>query len=215
MSPTASTPIARRGLMLVLSSPSGAGKSTIARRLIEKHPDLGLSISVTTRGKRASEVGDREYHFIDRAQFERMRERGELLESAEVHGNFYGTPRDPVEKALAGGQDMLFDIDWQGTQQLAKAMPDDLVRVFVLPPSMDELRSRLVRRAEDEEGVIARRLANARAEIGHWTEYEYIIVNERVEDSLEAVSSILIAERHRRERSHGLAQFIGTLTGGT
>jgi len=190
----------RRGLMLVLSSPSGAGKSTLSRLLLENDGNLMLSISVTTRPRRASEVDGVHYRFIDRDRFVALREAGELLEWAEVHGNLYATPREPVEAALARGRDVLFDIDWQGTQQLKQAMPDDVVGIFILPPSMRELRSRLERRAEDKVDVIKRRLANARAEIAHWPEYDYVIVNEDLQDTYEATRQILQAERGARER---------------
>ena len=191
---------ARRGLMLVLSSPSGAGKSTIARLLLEHSTNLALSISVTTRPRRHSEVEGIHYFFITTAGFEAMRDRGELLESALVHGNYYGTPRAPVEKALAGGRDVLFDIDWQGTRQLKAAMGADVVGVFVLPPSMKELRTRLERRAEDKADVIQRRLDNARAEIGHWGEYEYVLINRDLQESFDATRAILETERGKRER---------------
>lgn len=202
--------IARRGLMFVLSSPSGAGKSTLARELLAADDNLEISVSVTTRARRASEIHGRHYHFIDRADFERMREHGELLEWAEVHGNFYATPRGPVEKALAKGRDILFDIDWQGTEQLSalEGVKDDLVRVFVLPPSLEELRSRLERRAEDSAEVIQRRLANAELEISKWRAYDYVIVNEDLDRSLAAVRAILTAERARRERMSGLDAFV-------
>jgi guanylate kinase len=197
--------------MLVLSSPSGAGKSTIARLLLELDKDLDLSISVTTRARRPSEVDGVHYYFIDAERFGTMRDRGELLEWAEVHGNLYATPRKPVEEALSRGRDMLFDIDWQGTQQIARAMPDDVARVFLLPPSMAELKARLERRAEDRADVIARRLANARAEIEHWREYDYVIVNEDLQRTLTAVRAILAAERLRRTRQSALDAFVGNL----
>jgi guanylate kinase len=207
---------ARRGLMLVLSSPSGAGKSSIARALLaEEGKRLHLSISVTTRQRRPSEVDGIHYYFIDKARFARMRDGGELLEWAEVHGNLYATPRAAVEEALASGLDVLFDIDWQGTQQLVAAMPDDVVSVFILPPTMAELHARLERRAEDTEEVIARRLKNARDEIGHWTEYDYIVVNDDLERSLMVVRSILVAERHNRARQAGLPDFIADLLKGS
>lgn len=207
------TRLSRRGLMFVLSSPSGAGKSTLARELLAAHPELDLSISVTTRPRRPSELDGRHYHFIDREQFSRMREHGELLEWAEVHGNFYGTPRAPVEKALAEGRDVLFDIDWQGTEQLSaiEDLRTDLVRVFVLPPDFKELRSRLERRAEDAPDVIQRRLDNARIEIEKWQRYDYVIVNRDLNDSFSAVQAILTAERIRRERVSGLAEFVDAL----
>jgi guanylate kinase len=204
-------PLTRRGLMLVLSSPSGAGKSTLARNLLTLENDLTLSVSVTTRPRRTSEVDGVHYHFVDAERFERMRAGGELLEWAEVHGNLYATPREAVEAALAVGHDVLFDIDWQGTRQLADAMPADIVRVFILPPSMAELRARLERRAEDAEAVIDRRLANARAEIEHWDEYEYVIVNDDLQRSLGLVRSILISERQKRARQLGLGDLVGAL----
>jgi guanylate kinase len=209
--PAAAPAPARRGLMLVLSSPSGAGKSTLSRLLLESDKDLSLSVSVTTRARRPSEVAGVHYHFTDERRFVRMRDAGELLEWAEVHGNLYATPRLPVEEALAAGRDVLFDIDWQGTQQISRAMPDDIVRVFVLPPSMAELRARLTRRAEDDQGAIARRLANARQEIGHWDEYDYVIINDDLERSLAAVKAVLAAERLRRQRQPGLPALVERL----
>lgn len=203
-----STMSSRRGLMLVLSSPSGAGKSTIARHLIEQDDDIDLSVSVTTRGRRPSEIDGVHYHFIDQPTFDRMRDDGDLLEWAQVHGNFYGTPRGPVEAALVAGRDVLFDIDWQGADQVAKAMPQDLVRIFVLPPTMKELQSRLQRRAEDEPDVIARRLANARAEISHWRDYDYVIINKDLQTSLEKAEAILYAERMKRARTTWLEGFV-------
>ena len=203
----------RRGVMLVLSSPSGAGKSSITRALLQEERDrLFLSISVTTRAKRSSEVEGIHYYFIDPARFARMRDGGELLEWAEVHCNLYATPRAAVEEALFKGLDVLFDIDWQGTQQLVAAMPEDVVTVFILPPSMRELQSRLERRAEDNAGVIANRLANAASEISHWTEYDYIVVNDDLGRALGAVRAILAAERLRRVRQTGMAEFVATLT---
>jgi guanylate kinase len=200
----------RRGLMLVLSSPSGAGKSTIARHLMEDK-DIVLSVSVTTRGRRPSEIDGVHYHFIDQKKFERMRDQGDLLEWAEVHGNCYGTPREPVELALSGGKDVLFDIDWQGADQVARAMPEDLVRIFVLPPTMRELAARLERRAEDTAEVIAKRLANARAEIEHWRDYDYVIINKDLQTSLEKARAILYAERMRRARDTYLESFVAGL----
>jgi len=197
--------------MLVLSSPSGAGKSTLSRSLLSLEPGLTLSISVTTRRRRPSEVDGVHYHFIDRRAFERKRETGDLLEWAEVHGNLYATPREPVELALAEGRDILFDIDWQGTRQIAEKLPEDLVRVFVLPPSMAELKARLERRAEDDGEVIARRLAAGREEIEHWAEYDYVLVNEDLQKSLAEVRAILTAERLRRERLPGLPAFVAGL----
>ena len=203
----------RRGLMFVLSSPSGAGKSTLARLLLSEDKNLDDSVSVTTRARRASEVDGRHYHFIDRDSFERMREHGELLEWAEVHGNYYGTPRAPVEKALAQGRDVLFDIDWQGTEQLSAidTLKPDLVRVFVLPPSFAELRARLERRAEDSADVIQRRLKNAEVEIGKWAQYDYVVVNQDLDTTFPAVRAVLAAERLRRERGIGLSSFVERL----
>jgi guanylate kinase len=199
----------RRGFMLVLSSPSGAGKSSISRALRDEERDrLFLSISVTTRARRPSEVEGIHYRFIDPQRFARMRDGGELLEWAEVHGNLYATPAAPVEDALTLGRDVLFDIDWQGAAQLVAAKPEDVVSVFILPPTMAELKARLERRAEDGSDIIARRLTNARDEIEHWREYDYVVVNEDLERSLGAVRSILVAERHKRIRQLGLADFI-------
>ncbi|ARM87751.1 guanylate kinase [Rhizobium sp. CIAT894] len=213
MKPAKSSPvqIARRGLMLVISSPSGAGKSTIARTLLEKDRQIGLSVSVTTRQRRPSEIEDVHYHFKSVREFERMRDSDALLEWAEVHGNFYGTPREPVEQAMAEGRDMLFDIDWQGAQQLQEKMSADVVSIFVLPPTMTELQSRLHRRAEDSEEVIQTRLANSRAEIAHWREYDYVIVNDDLNAAFDAVQSIVKAERLRRDRRHGMFDFVREL----
>jgi guanylate kinase len=202
----------RRGFMLVLSSPSGAGKSSISRALRDEERDrLFLSISVTTRARRPSEVEGIHYRFIDPQRFARMRDGGELLEWAEVHGNLYATPAAPVEDALTLGRDVLFDIDWQGAAQLVAAKPEDVVSVFILPPTMAELKARLERRAEDGSDIITRRLTNARDEIEHWREYDYVVVNEDLERSLGAVRSILVAERHKRIRQLGLADFIERL----
>ncbi len=205
--------IARRGLMLVLSSPSGAGKSTIARNLLETDPSLGISVSVTTRQRRPSEIAGKHYHFISVREFERLRDSDALLEWAEVHGNFYGTPREPVEEAMSKGRDMLFDIDWQGARQLQEKMAADVVSIFVLPPTMTELQSRLHRRAEDSEEVIRTRLLNSRAEIEHWREYDYVIVNDDLDEAFRNVNCIVNAERVRRDRRHGLFDFVtGLLT---
>ncbi|MCA1366384.1 guanylate kinase [Bradyrhizobium sp. BRP14] len=203
--------IARRGLMLVISSPSGAGKSTIARNLLEADPELSISVSVTTRQRRPSEIEGRHYYFKTIREFEAFRATDSLLEWAEVHGNFYGTPRDAVEKAMAEGRDMLFDIDWQGAQQLQEKMAGDVVSIFILPPSMAELQSRLHRRAEDSEEVIATRLANSRAEIEHWREYDYIVVNDDLDRAFSAVRAIVEAERLRRDRRPGLFEFVNGL----
>ncbi|WP_321340491.1 guanylate kinase [Breoghania sp.] len=211
--PKASSPAlaTRRGLMFVLSSPSGAGKSTIARSLLESDRELDLSVSVTTRERRPSEIDGVHYHFITTRQFKGMLEEEELLESAEVHSNFYGTPKGPVIQALEGGRDVLFDIDWQGTQQLVEAAKDDVVSIFILPPSMKELRSRLERRAEDSAQVIERRLNNARAEIEHWNEYDYVLVNDDLDATFQEVATILRAERQRRVRNPGIRAFVAGL----
>jgi guanylate kinase len=206
-----SSRINRRGLMLVISSPSGAGKSTIARNLLENDDDLELSISVTTRPRRGSEIDGVHYHFKSEREFERMRDGEQLLEWAQVHGNFYGTPREAVEIAMAEGRDMLFDIDWQGALQLKEAMPGDTVSVFILPPSMAELKSRLLRRAEDSAKTIETRLENARHEIEHWREYDYVVINEDLEPAYKAVRSIVEAERLRRDRRPGLTEFVDQL----
>jgi len=203
--------ISRRGLMLVLSSPSGAGKSTIARSILDNVPGFELSVSVTTRQRRRSEIEGMHYHFISQREFEKRRDNGELLEWAQVHGNCYGTPSGPVEDALADGRDMLFDIDWQGAEQLREKMPDDIVSIFVLPPTMKELLSRLKRRAEDPEDVIAMRLANARAEIEQWRNYDYVIVNDDLNRAYDSVRSIILAERLKSERRPGLEEFVGAL----
>lgn len=202
---------ARRGLMFVLSSPSGAGKSTIARGLLESDRDLTLSISVTTRQRRASEIDGVHYKFLTVKQFQTMRDQGELLEWAQVHGNYYGTPRGPVEEALSKGRDILFDIDWQGTLQLYDAARQDVVSVFILPPSMAELKARLERRAEDSTDVIARRLENARDEIDHWHEYDYVLINDDLDQTFHQVEKILAAERLRRERNIGMGWFVDRL----
>jgi guanylate kinase len=208
---SSSIQIARRGLMLVISSPSGAGKSTIARTLLADDKQLSLSVSVTTRQRRPSEIADVHYHFVSTREFERLRDSDSLLEWAEVHGNFYGTPREPVETAMAEGRDMLFDIDWQGAQQLQEKMSADVVSVFILPPTMTELQSRLHRRAEDTEAVIATRLTNSRSEIAHWREYDYVLINEDLNTAFDSVQSIVKAERLRRDRRHGMFDFIRNL----
>ncbi|WP_036257603.1 guanylate kinase [Methylocapsa aurea] len=205
--------LSRRGLMLILSSPSGAGKTTLTRMLLQtKDLDLTLSISVTTRPRRSSEVDGIHYRFIDRKQFEAMRDAGDLLEWAEVHGNFYGTPREPVEKVLAQGRDVLFDIDYQGTQQVKQKTAEDVVTIFILPPSMKELRARLERRAEDPPEIIAKRLDNARNEIRRWTQYDYVLVNGDLQNTFDDLSSILTAERLRAGRlNEGIAAFVEKL----
>jgi guanylate kinase len=198
--------------MLVLSSPSGAGKSTIARNLLAEFPDLTLSVSVTTREKRGSEIDGKHYHFISKREFTMMAESDALLESAEVHGNFYGTPREPADEIMRQGRDMLFDIDWQGGMQLMEKARADVVSIFILPPSMEELKKRLVRRAEDASEVIEKRLANALEEITHWNEYDYVVINDDLERAFKEVKSILIAERLRQDRRHGLYDFAASLT---
>ena len=208
------TEIRRRGLLLVLSSPSGAGKTTITRRLLDRDPLLTLSISVTTRPKRPGEVDGADYYFVAPAEFERMVRGGELLESALVFGHSYGTPKKPVEEALRHGRDVVFDIDWQGTQQLAQNAPDDLVSIFVLPPSIEELAQRLRSRAQDSDDVVASRMAKASDEMSHWAEYKYIIVNRDIDESLRDVQSILAAERLKRSRRIGLADFVTGLRKG-
>ncbi len=197
--------------MLVLSSPSGAGKTTISRALLERDANLTMSVSVTTRPKRPGEVSSADYHFIDPMDFDLMVNRGELLEHAKVFGHYYGTPRGPVEAALAGGRDVLFDIDWQGTQQLEETAREDLVSVFVLPPSTRELERRLIARAQDSERVIADRMAKAADEMTHWSEYHYIIVNTDLATSVAKAQAILEAERLRRDRQVGLADFVRAL----
>ncbi len=215
-SPGMDAGIKRTGIMLVLSSPSGAGKSTIARNLLEQDGRLELSVSVTTRPRRPSEIDGVHYKFVSKREFERLRDSDALLEWAEVHGNLYGTPRDPVEKALNDGRDMLFDIDWQGGKQLMERAPAHLVSIFILPPSIDELMSRLHRRAEDTEEVIERRLANAAIEIPHWREYDYVIINDDLERAFRRAGSILMAERLRVDRRiSGLGDFEEKLIGGS
>jgi guanylate kinase len=203
--------ISRRGIMLVLSSPSGAGKTTLTRYLLEQEQKVLLSVSVTTRERRPSEIDNVHYLFRSKRQFEVMRDSGDLLEWAEVHGNYYGTPREPVEKALAEGRDVLFDIDWQGTRQLLDKMRDDVVTVFVLPPSADELKARLERRAEDSAQVIAQRLQNAIEEISHWREYDYILVNRDLNESFARLRAILTAERLKRVKMLDLEGFADRL----
>ena len=203
--------IARRGIMLVVSSPSGAGKTTLTRNLLEQEENVSLSISVTTRERRPSEIDGSHYHFISKRRFDSMRDADELLEWAEVHGNYYGTPREAVETALAAGRDMLFDIDWQGTQQLYAKMRADVVSVFVLPPSAEELKHRLERRAEDAGNVIIRRLRNAALEIPHWTEYDYVLVNRDLDKSFARLRAILTAERLKRVLKPNLKGFVAEL----
>ncbi len=194
--------------MLVLSSPSGAGKSTISRALLEKHPDLTMSVSATTRPMRPGEVEGKDYFFMDTGMFEKMVAAGEFLEHAKVFDNYYGTPRGPVEAALKEGKDVLFDVDWQGTQQLSQNARDDLVSIFILPPSVEELERRLYARAQDPEEVVKRRMAKATSEMSHWAEYDYIIVNQEIPQSVAEAEAILAAERLKRERRIGLAEWL-------
>ena len=197
--------------MLVLSSPSGAGKSTIARNLLENDSSLELSVSVTTRERRGSEIDGVHYHFVSLRDFERLRDTDALLEWAEVHGNFYGTPREAAERAMSQGRDMLFDIDWQGAVQLNQKMRADIVSIFILPPSMSELKSRLMRRAEDTVEAITKRLKNARLELEHWREYDFIVVNDDLDKAFGEVKAIATAERLRRDRRPGLFDFVSRL----
>lgn len=202
------TAVARRGMLYILSSPSGAGKTTLARRLIAADGNIEMSVSVTTRKPRPGEVDGKDYFFVEPAIFEAMRDNGELLEWARVFDHFYGTPRKAVERAIESGSDVLFDIDWQGAQQLSEKLPGDVVRVFIMPPSHAALEERLKNRAQDPPDVVARRMAAASAEISHWPEYDYVIVNADVEESVRAVSAILLAERQRRGRLSGLSAFV-------
>jgi guanylate kinase len=206
--------VARRGVMLVLSSPSGAGKTTLSRRLLDMDPSVELSVSVTTRPKRSAEIEGRDYHFIDRARFDGMVKNGELLEWAEVFDHCYGTPRAPVQTALSAGRDVLFDIDWQGTQQLRERARSDLVSVFVLPPSVAELERRLKARALDTDDVIHRRMTKAADEMSHWAEYDYVVINHDLDRAFGAVRAILAAERLKRERQTGLSGFVRALQAG-
>ncbi len=206
--------IRRRGLLLVLSSPSGAGKTTITRRLVDEDPALTLSVSVTTRPKRPGEVDGIDYRFIDQARFDEMAAGGELLEHARVFGNCYGTPRRPIEAALAAGHDIVGDLDWQGTQQLALKVRPDLVAVFVLPPSLAALEQRLRARAQDSAAIVAARMAKSAEEMSHWVEYDYVIVNHTVEKSVAQARAIVTAERLRCTRQPGLAEFIASLRQG-
>jgi guanylate kinase len=206
-------PLRRRGLMLVLSSPSGAGKTTLSRRLLEVDPSVALSISVTTRTERFGEIDGRDYHFIDKPRFNQMVKNGDLLEWAEVFGNLYGTPRNPVETALTAGRDILFDIDWQGTQQLREKVRGDMASIFVLPPSIAELERRLRQRAQDDELVIKTRMAKAADELSHWAEYDYVVINDEIERAFADVRTILAAERLKRERQPALSGYVRGLIG--
>jgi guanylate kinase len=206
--------IQRRGLMLVLSSPSGAGKTTLSRQLLDNDKGLQLSVSCTTRPKRPGERDGVDYRFVDTATFRGMIERKEFLEYAEVFGNYYGTPRAPVDEALAGGRDVLFDIDWQGTQQLRDKGRADLVTVFILPPSTRDLEKRLLTRAQDPKEIVAQRMAKAADEMSHWAEYDYVVLNSDIATSLSSLKSILTAERLKRERQVGMSAFVKALREG-
>jgi guanylate kinase len=203
--------VERRGLMFVLSSPSGAGKTTLSRLLMERMPGLKMSVSATTRAKRPGEIEGRDYLFVDKARFEEMVKRNELLEWATVFDNRYGTPRAPVEAALSKGEDVLFDIDWQGTQQLREKAHDDVVSVFILPPSVLDLEKRLHSRAQDSNEVIRGRMSRASHEMSHWAEYDYIVINHEVDTAFAEVQSILRAERLKRKRRTGLTTFVRDL----
>jgi guanylate kinase len=203
----------RRGLLIVLSSPSGAGKSTISRMLLDADRDVTMSISATTRPKRPGEVDDVDYHFVDDAEFDRMIAAGDFVEWAPVFGYRYGTPKNPVKAALRDGRDILFDIDWQGTQQLHSAMGEDLVRIFILPPSMAELERRLKERGTDSQSIIADRMLRAGSEISHWAEYDYVLVNDDMGECLDQVRTIVAAERLKRARQVGLVTFVRDLVG--
>lgn len=203
--------LARRGLMFVLSSPSGAGKTTLSRQLLTREAGISMSVSVTTREKRPGEEHGKDYYFIGRKEFDTMVAEKALLEHAEVFGNCYGTPRPYVEEHLRHGEDVLFDIDWQGTKQLRATAPEDLVSVFILPPSIEELERRLHARAQDSAEVVAKRMAKAVSEISHWTEYDYVIINKNIDEALGKITSILHAERLKRERQEGLAGFVRQL----
>jgi guanylate kinase len=203
--------VERRGLMFVLSSPSGAGKTTLSRLLMERLGGLRMSISATTRPMRPGEVEGKDYHFVDKARFEQMVKREELLEWATVFDNRYGTPRAPVETALSAGQDVLFDIDWQGTQQLREKARADVVSVFILPPSAADLEKRLHSRAQDSDEVIRGRMSRASQEMSHWAEYDYIVINRDVDEAFAEIQSILKAERLKRERRTGLTRFVREL----
>jgi guanylate kinase len=203
--------IARRGLLYIVSSPSGAGKTTLTRRVLAADAHIEMSISVTTRAPRPGEKNGVDYHFVDHAAFEKMKERGDLLEWARVFDNYYGTPRAPVETAVRHGKDVLFDIDWQGAQQLYEKMRDDVVRIFVMPPSGPALEERLRTRAQDPPEIVMKRMAAASAEISHWPEYDYVIVNAHIEQSVASALAILTAERLKRARLLGLSDFVRAL----
>ena len=204
----------RRGLMIVLSSPSGAGKTTLTRRLMAQEPDMAMSVSVTTRAPRPGERDGVDYYFITKDKFAQLEADDQLLEHARVFDNYYGTPREPVEDALADGRDIVFDIDWQGAQQLTEAAADDLVKIFILPPNMRELEQRLRSRAQDSDEVIAKRMSKSEAEISHWAEYDYVLVNEDVDQALSELLAIVRSERMRRKRQPWLSGFVKRLVDG-
>lgn len=205
----------RRGLMIVLSSPSGAGKTTMTRRLLAQDPAIAMSVSTTTRAPRPGEREGEDYYFISKQKFTELEEAGEFLEHAKVFDNYYGTPRTPVEDALGQGHDIVFDIDWQGAQQLTEAAAGDLVKIFILPPNMLELEQRLRRRAQDSDDVIAKRMSKSENEISHWAEYDYVIVNENIDRAMGELLSIVTAERLRRHRQPWLGGFVkGLISGG-
>lgn len=205
--------IKRRGILLVLSSPSGAGKTTITRALVEREPQLALSVSVTTRPRRAGEIDGEDYHFVDPQQFSAMIAKGELLEHATVFDHSYGTPRAPLMAAIDSGRDIITDIDWQGTQQLQAKIGADLVSVFILPPSMAALEARLKSRAQDSDEVVRARMAKSSEELSHWNAYDYVVINDDFEESVERVQAILSAERVQRLRQIGLGEFVNRLRG--
>lgn len=201
----------RRGIMIVLSSPSGAGKTTLTRKLLKENPDMAMSVSATTRAPRRGEDDGTDYYFISKNKFADMVDEDAFLEHAKVFDNFYGTPRAPVEQALGDGRDVVFDIDWQGAQQLTQAAGDDLVKIFILPPNMRELESRLKNRAQDTDEVIAKRMAKSEAEISHWAEYDYVIVNEDIDTALDELRTIVSAERMRRRRQPWISSFVKSI----
>lgn len=204
----------RRGMMIVLSSPSGAGKSTLTRKLLRENDNMTISVSATTRRARSGESEGVDYYFVSKDEFVDMIEKQEFLEHAKVFDHYYGTPRGPVEGALSDGKDVIFDIDWQGAQQLTQAAGDDLVKIFILPPNMRELESRLKTRAQDSEAVIAKRMAKSESEISHWAEYDYVLVNDKLEDAIEQLRTILAAEHNRCRRQLWLGPFVKQLIEG-
>ncbi len=204
----------RRGLMIVLSSPSGAGKSTLTRALLKENSGMTMSVSATTRRERPGEVDGQDYFFVEKQTFSDMIEEEQFLEHAKVFDNYYGTPRGPVEAALEDGRDVIFDIDWQGAQQLTQAAADDLVKIFILPPDMRELEKRLRTRAQDSDEVIAKRMSKSEAEISHWAEYDYVVVNENIENAMSELRAIIAAERMRRKRQLWLGPFVKSLIDG-